>query len=318
MLLVMAEQRVILDNLYLSVQQNCESCDVFRLERFQQENLARFLSVVDYRKYDRVVIFLRLKRLLSQVSVLRCIPGVVFLEHDAYQNYMPVSKYYGLYSRLYNKIPGCRVLVSGAVVAQKLRLEGVDAEFVPKGYDDKMLFNKKAIRDIEFGFLGSLNSKEYVRRKNFLEEISARTEMLVKRTQSGLEYLDTLNRIRVFVSADVGMGKFMIKNFEAMACGCALLAWSQGDEDDHLGFKDMENVVFYRSVDEAVERLEFLRRNPDVVERIARNGQRFAEENYSFSRIGRVLAESIQREMSRFRPATHWVRFLARVRGLRL
>ena len=105
------------------------------------------------------------------------------------------------------------MLVSGAVVAQKLRLEGVDAEFVPKGYDDKMLFNKKAIRDIEFGFLGSLNSKEYVRRKNFLEEISARTEMLVKRTQSGLEYLDTLNRIRVFVSADVGMGEFMIKNF---------------------------------------------------------------------------------------------------------
>ncbi|MDT4876961.1 Glycosyl transferases group 1 [compost metagenome] len=93
------------------------------------------------------------------------------------------------------------------------------------------------------------------------------------------------------------MGEFMIKNFEAMACGCVLLAWSQGEEDRLLGFEDMENTVFYRSEDEAVQKLELLQRDPELAARIARNGQAFAESRYSFARVGRALAEEIQREM---------------------
>ncbi len=73
----------------------------------------------------------------------------------------------------------------------------------------------------------------------------------------------------------------MIKNFEAMACGCVLLAWSQGEEDRLLGFEDMENTVFYRSEDEAVQKLELLQRDPELAARIARNGQAFAESRYS-------------------------------------
>jgi hypothetical protein len=65
----------------------------------------------------------------------------------------------------------------------------------------------------------------------------------------GEEYCATLNRIRFFVSADVGMGEYMIKNFEAMACGCVLLAFDQGAaENQALGFKGMVNVVFYKDI----------------------------------------------------------------------
>ncbi len=42
----------------------------------------------------------------------------------------------------------------------------------------------------------------------------------------GEEYCATLNRIRFFVSADVGMGEYMIKSFEAMACAGRDLAAS--------------------------------------------------------------------------------------------
>lgn len=314
MLLVMAEQRVILDHLYAAVQQHCDDCDIFRLSKWQQTHLGKFLTSVDYRKYDRVVIFSRLKRLMPQLAVLRCIPGLIFLEHDAYQNYMPTSKYYRLYSKLYKKLPGCRVLVSGAVVARRLQAEGVDAVFVSKGYDEQMLYNQERPRDIEVGFLGSLKSNEYAQRKSMLEAIALRTNMLIKRTQSGQEYLDTLNRIKVFVSADIGMGEFMIKNFEAMACGCVLLAWSQGEEDELLGFHDMENVVLYRSEDEAVEKLDWLRRNPELAASIARNGQCFAESCYSFARVGQYLAMHIQRDMQPWLPVPSWTRLWAGVR----
>ena len=65
-----------------------------------------------------------------------------------------------------------------------------------------------------------------------------------------------LNRIRFFVSADIGMGEYMIKNFEAMACGCVLLAYDQGElENEALGFIDMHNIVLYRRLDELRDKL---------------------------------------------------------------
>jgi spore maturation protein CgeB len=138
--------------------------------------------------------------------------------------------------------------------------------------------------------------------------------MLVTRTESGTEYMETLNRIRIFVSADIGMGEFMIKNFEAMACGCVLLAWSQGEEDALLGFKDMHNVVLYRSADEALEKLALLQNDPQLAEQIARNGQAFAEGRYSFARVGADLASSIQCEMRPWTPPSAVVRFWVKLR----
>ena len=314
MLLVMDEQRVILDRLYEIVQQNCDECVVYRLSKQQQMNFGPFLASVNYEHFDRVVIFSRVKRLAPQLSVLKCIPGLVFLEHDAYQNYMPESKYKRVYSRLYSRLPSCRALVSGAVVARRMQAENIDAVFVSKGYDEQMLGNTHSVRDIPIGFLGSLKSTEYAQRKALLESLSRRTGMLVTRTKSGAEYLESLNRIKIFVSADIGMNEFMIKNFEAMACGCVLLAWSQGEEDQLLGFEDMHNTVFYHSEDEAVEKIKLLQSDPLLADRIAANGQAFAESRYSFARVGRALASEIQREMRPWQPPSMFTRLWVKVR----
>jgi glycosyltransferase involved in cell wall biosynthesis len=314
MLLVMDEQRVILDRLYEIVQLNCDECVVYRLSKKQQMKLGPFLASVNYQDFDRVVIFSRVKRLVPQLQVLKCIPGLVFLEHDAYQNYMPESKYRRVYSRLYSRLPSSRVLVSGALVARRMRAENIDAVFVSKGYDEQMLHNTNSVRDIPVAFLGSLKSTEYAQRRALLESLSLRTGMLVGRTQSGTEYLEMLNRIKIFVSADIGMNEFMIKNFEAMACGCVLLAWSQGEEDQLLGFRDMHNTVFYHSEDEAVEKLRLLQSDPVLTARIASNGQAFAESQYSFARVGRTLAAEIQREMRPWQPPSVLTRLWVKLR----
>ncbi|MHA6136062.1 glycosyltransferase [Pseudomonas mohnii] len=314
MLLVMDEQRVILDRLYEIVQRHCDECIVYRLSKQQQMNLGPFLASVEYQNFDRVVIFSRVKRLTRQLRVLKCIRGLVFLEHDAYQNYMPASKYRHVYSRLYSRLPSCRALVSGAVVARQMQAENIDAVFVSKGYDEQMLRNTGIERDIPIGFLGSLKSTEYAQRKALLESLSKRTGMLVTRTKSGAEYLETLNRIKIFVSADIGMNEFMIKNFEAMACGCVLLAWSQGEEDELLGFEDMHNTVFYRGEDEAVEKIKLLQSDPLLAQRIARNGQEFAQSRYSFARVGQTLAAEIQREMREWTPPSAFTRLWVKLR----
>lgn len=292
--LVQKEQRAILDRLYEGVAAHCE-CDLRWLDSKQQRNLrGYFRQHVDVSRYDRIIFFLRFKQEIRQAGFIRTIPNLVILEHDAYQNYIP-CKYTGKFSAHYRRLPWVRVISSGFMVTERLRGEGFDAVFVPKGYDQSLLQDQGRERDIELAFVGSTNSVAYSGRKALLDELGQVEPLVVTRTKSGEEYCETLNRIRFFVSADVGMGEFMIKNFEAMACGCVLLAFDQGiDEARALGLQDMHNVVLYRDIPQLQEKLSRLRADPELARNVAHNGQKLALEQFSFARIGQKIVEALE------------------------
>lgn len=312
--LVQKEQRAILDRLYEGIAERCE-CDQRELTSEQQDNLRRyFREHVEVSRYDRIVLFLRFKKEIRQVGFLRTLPNLVILEHDAYQNYIP-CKYTGKFSAHYRKLPWARVISSGYMVSQRLRDEGFDAHFVPKGYDQALLENRQRERDIELAFVGSLNSVAYAGRKAMLESVAEVENLLITRTKSGEEYCETLSRIRYFVSADVGMGEYMIKNFEAMACGCVLFAYDQGAEENRaLGFVDMHNIVLYRSREELQEKLAQLRAAPELGESIAAAGQALVQEQYSFRAIGHAVVEYMRAPL-RPRVPLSWQEKLRRALG---
>lgn len=293
--LVQKDQRAILDRLYDGIAAHCQ-CDIRWLSGAEQRNLrSYFRREIDVSRYDRIVFFLRFKQEIRQAGFIRTIPNLVILEHDAYQNYIP-CKYTGKFSAHYRRMPWVRVITSGFVVAERLRSEGFDAVFVPKGYDQALLEDQGRERDIELAFVGSTtNTGAYSGRKALLDELARVEPLVVTRTHSGDEYRDTLNRIRFFVSADVGMGEFMIKNFEAMACGCVLLAYDQGAaESQALGLQDMHNVVFYRDIAQLQQKLGTLRADPELAQRIARNGRDLAVSHFSFERIGQRIVEAFE------------------------
>lgn len=309
--LVQKEQRVILDRLYEGVTQNI-STDIRWLSSKEQDDLkGYFKKNINLESYDRVIFFLRFKKELRQVNFIRTIPNLVILEHDAYQNYIS-CKYTGKFSSYYKKLPWARVLSSGAVVTRRLREEGVDAIFVPKGYDQELLKNLGYPRDIELGFIGSTKSVAYSQRRDFLERLAEKENLLATRTKSGDEYLQTLNRIRFFVGADIGMGEYMIKNFEAMACGCVLFAYDQGQEENEaLGFIDMHNIVLYKTLEEFRSKLSILRENSDLADKIATNGQALVESKYSFAKIGKQIVESLKAPLREYKAPTRWQKMLS-------
>lgn len=304
--LVQKEQRIILDRFYEAIGQHCEM-DLRWLDGKQQSNLRKYFKHnVDVSKYDRIMLFLRFKKEIKQVSFLRTIPSLVFLEHDAYQNYVD-CKYRGKFSTQYRQLPWVRVLCSGASITRRLQEEGFDVRFVAKGYDQALLTNHQHARDIELGFVGSIKSATYSHRKAFLEQLAEQENMLITRTNSGEEYVNTLNRIRFFVSADVGMQEYMIKNFEAMACGCVLFAYDQGAEDNEaLGFVDMENIVLYQDLEGFRQRLEKLRNEPELAEQIAKNGQELVEKRFSFASLGRDVVEALSEPLRPMPQTSVW------------
>ena len=311
--LVQAEQRAILDRLYDGIAASCDSCDIRWLSSDEQANLKRyFREHVDLSRYDRILFFLRFKKEMRQWRFIRTLPNVVILEHDAYQNYIP-CKYTGKFSAHYRRMPWVRIISSGAQVSQRLRAEGFDACFVPKGYDQALLSFQGRDRDIELAFVGSTKSVAYSGRKALLDELGRYENLLVTKTKSGEEYCDTLNRIRYFVSADVGMGEYMIKNFEAMAVGCVLLAYDQGaDENAALGFVDMQNLVLYRDIPDLREKLRILRADPVKASSIAEAGRLLVEQRYSFAALGQAIIDAMRPSL-RARPPLSWLpRLLAR------
>lgn len=311
--LVQEEQRAILDRLYDGVAANCE-CDIRWVSDEDQRNLRRYFKrEVDVERYDRILFFLRFKKEMRQASFISTVPNLVILEHDAYQNYIP-CKYTGKFSAHYRKMPWARIISSGYNVSERLRQEGFDAVFVPKGYDEQLLADQGRERDIELAFVGSTGSVAYSGRKALLDELGRVENLVVTKTKSGEDYCNTLNRIRFFVSADVGMGEYMIKNFEAMACGCVLFAFDQGEEENRaLGLQDMHNIVFYKDIPTLQQKLRTLRSDLSLAQQIAENGRHLAVSRFAFGQVGRSIVEHMRPELRPHPPLSAWQRLRLRL-----
>ncbi|PJE78061.1 hypothetical protein CI610_03006 [invertebrate metagenome] len=285
--------------MYHEFSKQFDSFDCRWMTSENQANLKDYFNdCVDVNKYDRIVCFLRFKKEIKQVGFIRTIPNLVILEYDACQNYMEDSKYKGRFSRHYSCLPWARIISTGYSISKQLRKEGFDAVFFPKGYDGKIIKNLGLYRDIELGFVGNTRSKTYQQRKVFLEDMVATEGLTIAKTDPGEAYNQMLNRIRYFISADIGIGEYMQKNVEAMAAGCVVFSWDQGEEENAaLGFQDMVNIVLYCDKTSLLKKLSDLKRNPDLAQKVALNGQKLAEEKFTYKKLGRTFSEYLSRPL---------------------
>lgn len=280
---------VVFDHLSLQL-----DTDVRALDKAEQRNLRRYLKSFDLSVYQRILLDLPFKYMVAQAGLLARLPGLLVYEEDACQNYLATSKWRGAFSQFYRRLPAARVVVTGASVARQLRDEGFDITFMPKGYDPRMLFDERGHRDIELGFIGRTASRDYAGRKQLLDQLAACEPLQLLRTEPGENYRIMLNRIRYFVSADVGFGEYMAKNFEAMACGCVLLAWRQGEEEPAIGLEDGRHALLYSSLAELREHLARLRSEPALGQYLASEGKAFVADQLSHVRLVERLANTLR------------------------
>lgn len=280
--------------------------DVRLLDKAQQRDLKGYLRGVAVEDYARILLDLPFKHMYAQAGLLARLPGLLIYEEDACQNYLATSKWRGAFSRFYRRLPAARIVVTGASVARRLRSEGFDVSFIPKGYDPQTLFDEQRERDIELGFIGRTASKDYAGRKALLDSLAACEPLQLLRTEPGADYRQMLNRIRYFVSADVGLGEYMAKNFEAMACGCVLLAWRQGEEEPAIGLEDGRHLLLYSSLEELRALLARLRSEPGLAAELATAGRSFAAEHLSHACLAGRLAVLLRESWPVVPAASRW------------
>jgi len=99
----------------------------------------------------------------------------------------------------------------------------------------------------------------------------------------------------------------MIKNFEAMACGCVLFAYDQGAEENNaLGFEDMVNIVLYKNLEDIQRKLAVLRVDSSLAEEIAKSGQALVENRYGYKQLGLATVEAIKPALREHPKESFW------------
>lgn len=264
------------------------------LDKPTLKQLPLWLADTDLGEYRRVIVDLPFKYLHKAARQLSRIHGLVIYEEDACQNFLPTSKWHGKFTTFYEKLPNALVINTGAAVSGRLRELGIRSVFIPKGYDESVLTDRgNDRRDIEFGFIGRTRSSVYDDRERFLNDFSKALPLQILRTESADEYCETLNRIKVFVSADIGIGEYMAKNFEAMACGCCLLAARQGDNEEvALGLEDGANVLLYDDLQDAIAKAQSILAQPQKLANIADAGKRLVQQNHRYEVLSQKLLDS--------------------------
>lgn len=300
-----------LDNrmLWSSLSNGGAQVDVRFLDKYQQRRLRTYFNGIALEGYDRVILDLMFKHIRTQIRFLRALPALTLYEEDAYLDFMPGSRWNGAFLHFYRQLPGVRVISTGFAVTNHLCAAGIDAHFVPKGFDPARMVLQNQQRDIELGFIGRLGSAAYSARRTLLEALEKVEPLQVIRTHTASEYVDTLNRIYIFISADVGLSEYMAKNFESMACGCLLLAKRQGrGEEQALGLEDGVNLLLYDDFDSLRERLRWVRAHPDLARSIAARGREHVLARNAYDRLACQIANVVSVPFTSV-PSQPWWKF---------
>lgn len=252
------------------------------------KQLPKTLRLLDYQRYDRIILDLPFAKVHRFRRALQTVNGLVIYEEDACQNFLEASRWHGEFERYYKSLPNAQIVVTGHSTSKKLKELGISTTAISKGFDQSALGNQHRPRDIDIGFIGRTRSAVYEGRRRLLESVDAQLGVSLLRTQTPDEYNQTLNRIKFFLSADIGIGEHMAKNFEAMACGCVVVANAQGDETE-LGLVDMENIVLYRTAEEAIDKIKLLQRDNQRAAAIAAAGETLVLNHYTHKHIADQL-----------------------------
>lgn len=259
------------------------------------KGLVKFFKDTDLSMYDRVVADTNLRRLGPGYKFLKNAPNLVVFDHDVYQTNVQYAEWHRKYPAAMRDFKNARIIVSGYELSKQLCQLGIDCSFLPKGYDHKKIRFLNMDRDIEAAFVGRTKNKVYRDRRSFLNRIGKRESVPVMRADPGEPYNKLLNRIQVFISADINFGEYMIKNFEAMAAGCLLLAWRQpGGEQRMMGLEDGNNVLLYDNENEFIEKLNWAKANKYEAGVIASKGRELAENQHKWLDRAKIIPDLIK------------------------
>lgn len=167
----------------------------------------------------------------------------------------------------------------------------------PWSVDTNFFKNYNTNRDIDCCFMGSTWEQLYGNGRSTLKKTLKilKGNNWTKRAYFD-DYVDILNRSKIFITNNFKLGYWSKKIMEAMSCGCMLLT-DDYPEYEYYGFKDEIHLIKYKTIDEMIELADFYRNNDKRRRKIADAGSKYVRKKFNIVIATEELIEIIQKEI---------------------
>ncbi|MFH1063135.1 MAG: glycosyltransferase [Candidatus Omnitrophota bacterium] len=257
-------------------------------------------DIENYSSFDAIIWYVHFRDLKTKESFdWQDYKGLrLMYEEDAFNNFQDIKGVnydFNCWPEVYRKHNFQALIVTGKKTCNNLIQDGVNAYWIPKGYDDTTIYDKGQPRKgiCYYGI-------KYPARRAMLHYLNKRG-ILFSRIKCPYDRLnDNLNKFQICLVCNMtGIIKrgivnkwinflspssmisykpgpeVMIKNFEIAGSGCVLFC-DYIDELNDLGFKDGETVVTYKNFAELVDKINYYSKYPEKLEMISANALKLA------------------------------------------
>jgi len=146
----------------------------------------------------------------------------------------------------------------------------------PNCYDNSLIYPKRTNKSIDVGFCGNYGTQQ---RKEILDFLSKRINLKQDIFVIGNEMVDIINNYKIHFNLNIA-NDINYRNFETIGCN-TILCTNNNDQYKKLGFIDLENCLIYNSIQEAIEKINFVLNDKNTYEKIQSNGFKLsARHNY--------------------------------------
>lgn len=155
---------------------------------------------------------------------------------------------------------------------------------IPFCVDTSLYYNKDIERDHDTAALYSANPAIYPHRRKVQEILRANFNCITGKNEVRWDYINHLNRTKIFVNNNEKWHILSLKLFEATACGAMFLT-DRIDFMDEYGYEDGKHLVIYNNDDDMVQKVRYYLEHEDEREKIAEAGRMLTVEKYSMDAV---------------------------------
>ena len=232
-------------------------------------------EIKDYQQYDAVIFFVCFRDLIRKPDFnWNDYKGKkIIYDFDIHMNYSTWAgaKYLGKWNDVIKRNGFDVTVTTGKGVRNSLIWDGINAVWIPKGFDSSRFTNLNQDRN-GFCYFG----KQYEDRKKMLDFVG--NIDILKPSFKDLNY--NLNQHYGCIMHN-GIEP-MEKHFETSGCGCVPIT-NYIPELKDLGYVDGETMVSYNCFEELVEKLNYYNVNIDELKQIGIASEEFTRNNHSWT-----------------------------------
>lgn len=159
---------------------------------------------------------------------------------------------------------------------------GNNRAWFPNAYDDTLIKKLNTPKEHFIGFCGN-----YVNRKQLIDYLTINKGLKQDIFVIGDEMVKAINSYHIHFNKNIA-NDINYRSFETLGCGTLLLT-NYNPQYVELGFIDSKNCVMYKNFGELIERIDYLKNNPKLIEQIGNNGFNFVNRHTYTNRVKKLL-----------------------------